>query len=145
MKITIVYPENSNRLQKISDIMKEEFVSDNFEIIIHPVGDETVALQKLAGSLLTDLIIIGVEPISWSGDFSTNILTFLQESTLFEGRRIAIFVLKKFLGTQKALSGLMKVVEEKGGFLFDFETLGNNKDAREYACRLKSIKKTPGS
>ncbi len=80
--------------------------------------------------------------MSWDGGVSTSTLNFIDRWSFIEGKKVAVFVTKKMMGSGGALKKLMQAVEKRGGFLFDFEEISGKKSAKQYAQRLIYIKKS---
>jgi len=141
MKITIAIQKGYKGLIHFAKLMKDALSGAGFEAIVFEIDENSENRQILSKAFSSsDLIVVGGETISWGGDISPELLAFIDKCPYIEGRKIAIFVTKKLWGSREAKKNLMRAVEHRGGFLFDFEIIGNAADAGEYAGRLASIK-----
>lgn len=138
MKITITYPDKNKKLILFASTIHKQLETAGFDVVHYKIGKTDNNVQEVAKSHSSDLIIIGAETTSWDGYLPENLSSFIRECSYIEGRKTAVFVTHNFLGSQKALHNLMRLVEERGGFLFDFEIIGNEKQAGEYGKRLTS-------
>ena len=82
-------------------------------------------------------IAVGSEPASFvSAKIAAGLGRFLGQAGMVGGKRSFGFVLKKGLGSQRALRNLMKVMESEGMFLRFSEVLSSPEDAEEIGKRL---------
>ncbi len=139
MKTTITYLDKNEKLRLFADAIQKQMEASGFEVVHYKITESDTNIQEIARSHSSDLIIIGAETTSWDGFLPESLSSFVKECSYIEGRKIAVFITKSFLGSKKALHNLMKLVEERGGFLFDFEIIGSEKQAREYGKRLTSV------
>lgn len=139
MKITITYTEKNEKLRLFADAIQKQMEYSGFEVVHYKIAESDYNIQEVAKSHSSDLIVVGAETTSWDGCLSDSLSNFVKECSYIEGRKTAVFVTHNFMGSQKALHNLMRLVEERGGFLFDFEIIGNEKQAGEYGKRLTSV------
>lgn len=139
MKITITYPDQNEKLRLYAVAIQKQMEAADFEVIHYKIPESDNNIQEVARSHSSDLIIIGAETTSWDGFLPDNLSSFIRECSYIEGRKTAVFVTQSFLGARKALHNLMRLVEERGGFLFDFEIIGNENQAGKYGKRLTSV------
>jgi multimeric flavodoxin WrbA len=142
MKAVFIYEKNKTKLAGLASSMEEVLKSSGFDTAKCEIGqsgqDVKDSLKSLSGA---DLIIIGAESPGWDGTLPENIKNFISSCAYLEGRKTAVFLAKKMFGDKKALKNLMRLVEERGGFLFDFDTIAGETNAKGFAHRLKSLKK----
>ena len=82
-------------------------------------------------------IAIGTEAISgFGGKIPEKISTFLASAGMVSGKRCFAFVAKTTLGSQKALSRLMKQMESEGMYLKYSEVFSSQVEAEEVGKRL---------
>ena len=140
MKITITYPDKNEKLQSFAVTIQKQMEDAGFDVVHYKISESDNNIQEVARSHSSDLIVIGAETTSWDGFLPDNLSNFVKECSYIEGRKIAVFVTHSFLGSKKTMHNLMRLAEERGGFLFDFEIIGNEKQAAEYGKRLTSVK-----
>ncbi|MCE1248991.1 MAG: hypothetical protein LWY06_20325 [Firmicutes bacterium] len=142
MKLVFVCEKYKSKLVKACGIMEQVVSVSGFQTArceIDEAGqDAKENIKALSGA---DLLVIGTEPTGWDGVISDNLKKFIASCSHIEGRKVVVFSLKKLFGDKKALKNLMKAVEERGGFLFDFDIIAGEQDAKAFAERLKSAKK----
>ncbi len=87
-------------------------------------------------------IAIGTEAISsFGGKIPEKVANFLASAGMISGKRSFAFVLKSTMGTQKALSRLMKSMESEGMYLKYSEILNSDAEAEEVGKRLHIVQK----
>ncbi|MCD4785700.1 MAG: hypothetical protein K8T10_17905 [Candidatus Eremiobacteraeota bacterium] len=140
MKLAIAYnKEITNIVKTMGKALRDEgFDVDLFEI------KEAEKTDTFHSGLFSSskLIIIGLGQTSRSGGIPMEFEEFINNSPFIGGKQIAVFVTKKVNRASTSLKHLMKIVEENGGFLFDFEIIGNEESAEKFALRLSSIRDT---
>ena len=83
-------------------------------------------------------IVVGTVATSFiGGKIDPKITTFLGQAGMLGGKRCFAFVRKTPLGSQRALSRLMKALEHEGMFIRFSETLRSRAEAQLVATRLK--------
>ena len=146
MKLSLVFPDNETRVKSLVHAMERVWREEGTEV--SPLG--LVNVPDEGGGAFScikrsDLIVIGSATVGWSGGISPVVEDFLHSRNLVEGRRVAVFVSARILGSSGALKKIMSLVEECGGFLFDFEVIGNTREAAAFARRLLGARQTDNS
>lgn len=142
MKITLACRGDSKTMKESAETLEKLFTDGGFKFSRYDIPDEsgdTREFSRLFSSV--DLIVLGGETASWDGGLSRELLEFLDRCPYIEGKKIAVFVTRKMMGSGGALRKLMDAVEKRGGFLFDFEEISGGKSAGDFAKRLFSIGK----
>lgn len=140
IKATIVHNKNEKKSACLGQALFQSFTGFGWTVSILDLDDETVHPQKIVSCFSSaDLIVIGGETLTWSGKVSQRLINFIKECSYIEGRKIVVYSVKTLFGSQKALKKLMKAVEERGGFLADFEVLSNVKDCVSFSKRMLSL------
>jgi len=139
MNITIAY---NKEVYNIVKVMKNILEQNNFDVEIFVIRNEESGSFQYRLFSNSKLIIIGLESPSWGDEIPAEFEKFIGNCPFIAGKQVAVFVTRKIFGSPASLKHLMKMVEENGGFVFDFEIIGDEKSAEEFAQRLTSIKDT---
>jgi flavorubredoxin len=141
MKATLFFSGESGKIKRFfSDIearLKKEGVDTAMVQAGTDSAGEAAVAVRVRGSAF---VVVGSPVVGWTGGISPTLESFLKGSSLFEGKKVAVFVEKKFFGAKAALRRLMEAVEKQGGFVFDFEVLSCSRKAGEFAARLLSVR-----
>lgn len=141
MKITIAY---NKEITNIVKTMEKILRNDGFDIDVFEIREEESASGSFQSGLFSSskLIIICMGQTSRGSGIPIKFEEFINNCPFIGGKQIAVLVTKKIFGASTSLKHLMKIVEENGGFLFDFEIIGNEESAEKFAQRLSSIRDT---
>ncbi len=134
MRTAVIFFSGKNR-EKILNLAKA--LARGIESQGHQVdiidGDRDVN-SKLT---IYQYIAVGTESVSlFGGKIPEKISTFLASAGMVAGKRSFAFVAKTPLGSQKALSRLMKQMESEGMYLKYSEVLNSQVEAEEIGKRL---------
>ncbi len=140
MRISLVFPDNDSRVNDLAGIMNKVWQDGGAEVSLlksmHGSDNHRAAFNCFKRS---DLIVLGSSTLGWSGGISRELEDIIRRQNLVEGRRVAVFIAGGFLGSSRALTRIMGLVEECGGFLFDFEIIKNSHNAEAFARRLLKL------
>ncbi len=134
MRIAVIFfPEkNRDKLLQISKALAEGIESQGHQVDI--IDGQRDVNTKLT---IYEYIAVGTECISFiGGKIPEKVKLFLASSGIVAGKGCFACIIKKGLGTAKALNRLMKVMESEGMFLRFSEILSSPEEAKEIGKRL---------
>jgi len=85
-------------------------------------------------------IIFGTESMGFFGKISNNISRFLSQAGMVGGKKCSAFVIKAFVGAQKALLTLMRTMEHEGMYLVFSDVFDNIAHAEAIGKKIHIFK-----
>ena len=133
MRIALVYPEESRKLQSIAAGLQSVFQDAGHSVQQMAVGSNTGGSSLYA----CDLAVVGSSISGFlGGKFSPIIAAFLQKSTGLERKKVAVFVSPHVFSVTKGTRRLMQALEQRGAFVFDFRTIRSTHEAQEFGKKI---------
>ena len=134
MKVAVVFlaVKNRDKLLKLAKAIGVGIESQGHQIqIIDGITDVNSRLT------IFDYIVVGTEAIStFGGKLPAKVGPFLAGAGTVQGKRSFAFVTKSFLGSDKALSRLMNIMEKEGMFLKLSDVIQTEEEAELIGQRL---------
>ncbi len=133
MRVILIYSSNSRKFDMLA-----ETIFSNLQRLGNQGKMVKVARGESPVSLFAyDLIFVGSPVLGfWGGKFSQELSSYLKQCTGFQGKKSAVFVFPKLLGTVKATKRLMQELENKGSIVIDFRQIKKKSEAQEFGTRL---------
>jgi len=127
LRVAFVYLGKDKGLHQIT-----RYMINNFEKSGHTV--KTVEIEDVSSPINFrpyDVIFIGSSVVSaFGGKISPEVINFLKSTVGMEGKKTVAYVRPSLFGTDKALRRLMAIMESRGAFVIDFQSIKNEKDAQ---------------
>jgi len=140
MKVVFIITEGSGRIKKSYDFLRVELKKFGIDTGIITISSDSSGFlehSKIISS--SDFILIGSTVGFWSGAIPESLAGFIKKCKTLEGKRVAIFVEKVLVGSDKAIKKIMKIVEAQGAFVLDFEVITGGKKLKDFFARLLSV------
>ena len=135
MRVVAVFVPGKNR-DKIREMAKS--LARGIEAQGHQVDIVDGSRDVNTKLTIYEYIAVGTEQTStFGGKIPDRVGQFLKESGIVGGKKSFAFVMKRPIGSTKALSRLMKVMEQEGMFLKLSEAFNSKEEAEEIGKRLK--------
>lgn len=138
MRTILIYSSQSKKFD-----MLVEAISSSLQRLGNQVKKVKVEEEQRPVSLFAyDLVFIGSPVMGfWGGKFSEELSSYIRKCTGFQGKKSAVFVFPKLLGTVKATRRLMHELEKKGSIVIDFRQIKKIADAKKFGNRLGKLNK----
>lgn len=136
--VLIIYLATYSRFEKIIFSIVDAFKEYHYTVDLLPVDEkgEVNVKQKFIASRYK-FICIGIQSRSFLGGvIPEGIRTFLQKNFHLEGKKVAVFIIPRFLGSRRTAQRLMAFLEKEGAILFDQDILKDENAARIFGERL---------
>ncbi len=133
MKAILIYSSKFRKFDKIAEMIFATLQSKG-----HRVKKIKVEESTKAPSLFPyDLVFVG-SPVEglWGGRFSEKLDGFIKKCTGLQGKKSAVFVYPKAIGTGKAMKQIMRRLEQKGSIVIDFRSIKKESEAKAFAEKL---------
>ena len=133
MRVLLFYSSHSKKFDGIAGAIFSTLQSHG-----HQVEKVKIEESTRAPVLFPYKLIFVGSPVEGAlgGKFPANLNAFIGKCTGFEGKKSAVFVLPKVLGTGKAMKRIMHRLEQKGSIVIDFRAIKNNSEAQAFAEKL---------
>lgn len=84
-----------------------------------------------------EAILVGIETMGWWGKKIHPLMEqFIAQGPPLDGKRLSPFVYVRHPFQRKTCHELMRLLESRGAFLFDFEVLRSLREARSFGVRI---------
>ena len=139
MRIMLIYSSRSKKFDRIAGAIFATLQNQGHQIQKVKTEEST----RTPSLYQYDLIFVG-SPVEgfWGGKFSDNLDSFIKKCSGLEGKKSAVFVYPKAIGTGKAMKRIMHRLEEKGSIVIDFRSVKNKTEAEAFATKLGKKKET---
>ncbi len=135
MRAALIYGGDDKKLELFTKKIFSAIERKGNELKVIKVGRGVTA-----GNLSPyEFIFVGCPVLSlFKGKLPSELIDFIKRCAGLERKKTIAFIIPWFMGNDKTLKNLMKLLESKGSFVVDFKQIKDlDKDSELFASRMK--------
>lgn len=136
MRALIIYSGSTARMKAIVQAISSAIRKGGNDV------EEVIAEQSggISSLYVYDLVYIGSPVLgSWGGKFPQSLASYIKKCSGLEGKKTAVFVTPRIIGTTRTLKRIMKTLEEKGSIVMAFRTIKSLSEAKYFGNILSRM------
>ncbi len=138
MRALLIYSGSTARMKAIVQAISSAIRKGGNDVDQVKVGQG----ESITSLYIYDLVYIGSPVLGfWGGKFPESLASHIKSCSGLEGKKTAVFVTPRIIGTTRTLRRIMKVLEEKGSIVMAFRTTKSLSEARDFGDILSRIQK----